>query len=338
MTPAVSVLIPVLNEADHLGEVVARMRAQTYRGPLELLFIDGGSDDGSVELLERFAAEDPRIRLLHNPAKRTPQALNIGLRAAGGEVICRMDAHTHYPESYVEEGVERLLRGGAVSVSGPAIAVGHDTWSRRVALALATTFGVGQGRFRLGTDEEIEVDTGFTGLWRRETLEAQGGWDEEMRTDQDYELAVRLTEAGGTHICLPSMAAEYMPRNSLRKLGRQYFVYGFYKVKTVRKHPQAMRPSHVLPPGLATTAVLAVAAPRPLRGLARLGMGLYAAALGRATYGMRGEAPAADVASLPLVFATMHLAYGFGFLWGSLREGPPVPALVGVVRRLASRG
>jgi glycosyltransferase involved in cell wall biosynthesis len=331
----VSVLIPVLDEAAHLPEVVARMRAQTYSGELEFLFIDGGSTDGSVEYLTGVAAHDPRIRLLHNPAKRTPQALNIGLREATGDVICRMDAHTHYPETYVETGLARLLRGDAVSVSGPAIAVGHDTWSRRVALALATTFGVGQGRFRLGTDEEIEVDTGFTGLWRRETLEAQGGWDEEMRTDQDYELAVRLTEAGGRHVCLPSMSAEYFPRNSLKKLWRQYFVYGYYKVLSVTKHPQAMRPSHLLPPGLAGTALVAVAG--PLRRPARLGLGLYAAALARATFGMRREAPVADVLSLPLVFATMHLAYGLGFLWASVRRGPPLPAVVDVARRLLSR-
>jgi GT2 family glycosyltransferase len=300
-----------------------------------MLFIDGGSDDGSVALLERYAREDSRIRLLHNPAMRTPQALNIGLRAATGDIICRMDAHTHYPETYVATGVARLLRGDVASVSGPAIAVGHDTWSRRVALALATTFGVGQGRFRLGTDEEIEVDTGFTGLWLRETLENQGGWDEEMRTDQDYELAVRLSEAGGRHVCLPSMAAEYMPRNSLKKLARQYFVYGYYKVLSVSKHPTAMRPSHLLPPGLAGTALLATAG--PLRRPARLGLGLYAAALARATLGMRGQAAPADVLSLPLVFATMHLAYGCGFLWGSVRLGPPSAAVADVIRRLLSR-
>lgn len=336
MRPAVSVLIPVLDEAAHLPEVVARMRAQTYDGPLEFLFVDGGSTDGSVALLQELAASDPRMKLLHNPAKRTPQALNIGLRAAQGEVICRMDAHTHYPETYIATGVERLLRGDAVSVSGPAIAVGHDVWSRRVALALATTFGVGQGRFRLETDEEIEVDTGFTGLWLRSTLEAQGGWDEEMRTDQDYELAVRLSEAGGRHVCLPSMTAEYFPRNSLKKLGRQYFVYGYYKVLSVTKHPQAMRPSHLLPPGLAGTALVAVAG-GPLRRPARLGLGLYAAALARATLGMRREAPLGDVLSLPLVFATMHLAYGLGFVWASVRRGPPVPAVLDVARGLLSR-
>lgn len=335
MKPAVSVLIPVLDEAAHLPEVVARMRAQTYDGPLEFLFIDGGSSDGGVELLQELAAADPRIRLLHNPARWTPQALNLGLREAGGEVICRMDAHTRYPETYVATGVERLLRGDAVSVSGPAIAVGHDAWSRRVALALATTFGVGQGRFRLGTDEEIEVDTGFTGLWLRSTLEAQGGWDEQMRTDQDYELAARLTEAGGRHVCLPSMSAEYAPRDSLAKLGRQYFVYGYYKVLSVTKHPGAMRPSHVLPPGLAATVLAATGG--PLRRPARLGLGLYALALARATLAMRRRAALADVLWLPPVFLTMHLAYGLGFLWGSVRLGPPLPAVLDVLRRLLGR-
>ena len=335
--PRVSVLIPVLDEAAHLDEVVARMRAQDYAGPVEFLFIDGGSQDGSVAMLEKLAAQDERIRLLHNPARRTPQALNIGMRAATGDVICRMDAHTHYPSSYLSTGVPRLLRGDAISVSGPQIATGRGTWSSRVALALRTPLGVGEARFRLGADDEFEVDTGFTGMWLRSTLEAQGGWDEEWLIDQDHELAVRLTLAGGKHMCVPAMAAEYIPRDSLKGLARQYWWYGYYKVKTVRRHPHAIRTSQLLPPGLAATALAGVATPRALRRPARAGLALYALAIGRATAGMRGEAPAADVLSLPLVFATMHLAYGFGFLWASLREGPPVAAVASVARRLASR-
>jgi glycosyltransferase involved in cell wall biosynthesis len=336
--PTVSVLVPVLDEEDHLRDAAARMRAQRYDGIVELLFIDGGSQDKSRDILAELAEADTRIRVLDNPARRTPQALNIGLRAATGDVICRMDAHTHYPDGYLQTGVERLLRGDAVSVSGPQIAVGRGTWSRRVALALTTPLGVGEARFRLGADDEFEVDTGFTGMWLRATLEAQGGWDEEWLIDQDHELAVRLTAAGGVHICVPSMAAEYIPRNSLKGLGRQYWWYGFYKVKTVLRHPDSMRPSHLLPPGLAATTVAAVATPRPLRTLARAGLALYALALGQATVRMRGKAPAAEVASLPAVFATMHLSYGFGALWGMRRMGVPAAAVASVARRLLARG
>lgn len=335
--PSVSVLVPVLNEQAHLREAAARMLAQTYEGAFELLFIDGGSEDDSPAILAELAAGDDRIRVLENPARRTPQALNIGLRAATGDVICRMDAHTHYPAGYLATGVARLQRGGAISVSGPQIAVGGGPFSRRVAVALQTPLGVGEARFRLGADEEFEVDTGFTGLWWRETLERHGGWDEAWLIDQDHELAVRLTAAGGRHVCVPAMAAEYIPRNSARGLARQYWWYGFYKVKTVNRHPDSMRPSHVLPPGLALTTAVAIAGPRPLRRLARLGLGLYALAIGQATARMRGRAPAAELAALPAVFAIMHLSYGFGALWGSVRLGPPAAALASVARRLVAR-
>jgi glycosyltransferase involved in cell wall biosynthesis len=335
--PKVSVLVPVLDEEAHLRGAAERMLAQTYTGEVELLFVDGGSSDASPEILAGLSAADPRIRILQNPARRTPQALNIGLRAATGEVICRMDAHTHYPPAYLATGVERLLRGDAISVSGPQIATGEGSWSRRVALALQTPLGVGQARFRLGGDEEFEIDTGFTGMWLRETLDAHGGWDEAWPIDQDHELAVRLTAAGGRHICVPAMAAEYIPRDSPKGLARQYWWYGFYKVKTLLRHPDSMRPSHVLPPGLAGAVVASVAAPRPVRRAARAGLGVYALALVQATVRMRRSAAARDVAALPAVFATMHLSYGFGMLWGCARMGPPVAAVAGVARRLLAR-
>ena len=331
-------LIPVLDEERHLLAAVERMRAQVFTGDVELLFIDGGSTDASPGMLARLAAEDPRIRVLQNPKRRTPSALNIGLAAARGEYVARMDAHSHYPPTYLAEGVERLRRGGAVSVSGPQIAVGDAPFSRRVALALQTPLGVGGAKFRSSDDAEFEVDTGFTGVWRRELLQDAGGWDEAWVIDQDCELAFRLAARDeGGHICVPAMAAEYIPRNSVKRLARQYWWYGVYKVKTINRHPQAMRPSHVLPPGLALTALAAIAPVSLLRRPARAGLALYCAVLGAAAARAAREAEPADAGSLPLVFATMHLSYGFGFLDGCRRFGVPAAAVAAVVRRLAAR-
>jgi succinoglycan biosynthesis protein ExoA len=332
----VSVLTPVLNEERHLRGAVERMLAQSFPGSVEFLFIDGGSTDASRPILEELAAADPRIRVLDNPARRTPHALNVGLRAARGEVIVRMDAHTHYPQTYLETGVARLRRGGAVSVSGPQIAVGDESpWSRRVALALQTPLGVGGAKFRRSADEEFEVDTGFTGMWLRSTLERAGGWDEEWLTDQDCELAFRLAADGGRHVCVPAMAAEYIPRDSLSRLARQYWQYGLHKVKTFRRHPAAMRPSHLLPPALVATTAAAVAAPRPVRTVARGGLAAYGAALAATAVSAAREAPAADAAALPLVHATMHVAYGLGLFAGMRRYGIPTAAVTGVARRIA---
>jgi glycosyltransferase involved in cell wall biosynthesis len=328
----VSVLIPVLDEADHLPEVVARMRAQDFEGEVEFLFVDGGSTDGSREYLEGL--EDPRIRVLDNPHRRTPFALNIGLRAARGEFVARMDAHTRYPASYLRLGAERLRAGGVTHVSGPQIAVGDgEGWSDRVALALSTRLGAGGASFRSPGEVEFEVDTGFTGMWHRDVLVRAGGWDEGWLTDQDCELAFRLREVvPGPHVCVPAMAAEYIPRRTLGALRRQYWQYGLHKVKTFRRHPAAMRPSHLLPPAVAATAAAA-----PFSRLARAGLAVYAGALAvTAARAAADGAEPADAAALPLVYATMHLPYGAGLLAGAARDGVPVAAVSGALRRALS--
>jgi succinoglycan biosynthesis protein ExoA len=334
----VSVLTPVLNEAVHLREAAVRMLAQRFDGNVEFIFIDGDSDDDSVAILRDLQRADPRIRILDNPRRNTPAALNIGLASARGEFIARMDAHTLYPERYLELGVERLRRGGAAHVSGPQIAQGEGPWSRRIALALQSRLGTGGAEFRHSAGEEIEVDSGFTGLWPRRLLEEQGGWNEEWHNDQDSELAARIRADGGRIVCLPDMGARYIPRDSLRDLARQYWRYGVYRAKTSGAHPESMRRSHVLAPGVALT-VLATALPLgPLRRLSLAGVALWAVALGGTAMaeGRRKEPETprtSDVAALPAIFGTMHLAWGFGFLAGCLRFGPPLRALARVVRR-----
>src|SRR4051812_48672370 len=254
------------------------MRAQSFDGEGEFLFIDGGSTDRPREILEELAAEDPRVRVLDNPRRITPVALNAGLAAARGEFVARMDAHTHYPPDYLARGVERLRLGGAAHVSGPQLARGVNAWSRRVALALGSRLGTGEAAFRRQSGGETEVDSGFTGIWRRSTLEEQGGWDEEWHNDQDSELAARIRAAGGRVVCLPEMAADYIPRESLKALARQYWRYGFYRAKTSGRHPESMRRSHMLAPGLVLTMALALLPGRVGR-LARAGVGVYGLAV-----------------------------------------------------------
>lgn len=326
-------LVPVLDEEHHIRDSVAAMQAQRLEGEVEFLFIDGGSIDRTGEILAQLAVEDPRVRLLCNPHRRTPNALNIGLRDARGEFVARMDAHTVYPPDYLQRGVERLSRGDVGWVSGPQLARGTNTWSRRVALALSTRLGTGGAAFRREQSGEREVDTGFTGMWRRDLLLRFGGWDEDWPVDQDYELAARIRTAGERIVCLPEMAADYIPRDSLRRLARQYWWYGYYRVKTSVRHPESMRRSHVLPPGLALTALATVAPARPVRSLARAGVTVYGLALAATSVRTwRQGASPLDSAALPAILVTMHLSCGFGFLHGCRSFGPPVAAL----KRIAS--
>lgn len=329
----VSVLMPTYNARRYVEDAIASMRMQRFDGTLEFLVIDGGSDDDTPAIVRRIAEEDPRIRLLHNPARRTPNALNIGLRAARGTYIARMDAHTVYPRDYLAAGVARLRRGDVAWVGGPAVPEGRGRWSRRVALALESRIGVGASPFRRAHDREIDADTLFAGIWERTSLEAYGGWDEGWPINQDGELAGRIRRAGGRILCLPEMAAHYIPRDSLPTLAQQYARYGFYKGKTVRRHPMTLRRSLLLPP--AAVGVVAFAAlPGRLGRLARAGTTVYAATLLGGAVQMRGRASLRDVAALPIVWGTMHLAWGTGFLGACVRFGPPAR---GVVRALGGR-
>ncbi|MEA2457187.1 MAG: hypothetical protein QOC95_159, partial [Thermoleophilaceae bacterium] len=312
----VSVLIPVLNEEAHIRDSVAAMRAQRFDGTIEFLFMDGRSADRTREILEELAGEDPRIRTLDNPNRTTAHALNVGLANARGSYVARMDAHALYPPTYIASAVERLQRGDVAWVAGAAVPRGEGVWSRRVELALnsgLTTIGSRKWRSSSegGPPQEVELDTGvFAGVWRRSTLEAHGGWDPEWPINQDSELAARVLASGGRIVMLPEMAAEYVPRNTLEGLARQYYRYGLYRGKTSRRHANSLRRSHMLAPGLVVASAAAVAAPRLVRRPAQAALLAYAAALAATAVRVSGPGRQRDAAALPLVFAIMHLTWG----------------------------
>jgi glycosyltransferase involved in cell wall biosynthesis len=327
----VTVLTPVLNEEAHIRETVAAMRAQQFDGGVEFLFMDGGSNDFTRDILEALASEDARIRVLDNPGRQVTHALNVGLQHARGEYVARMDAHTHYPPEYLARGVDRLRAGDVDWVGCPPIPAGDGTWSRRVSLALASPLGLG-GSKKWSVDRETELDTGvFCGVWRRETLEQHGGWDEGWHVNEDSELAARFLERGQRIVGLPEMAARYVPRDSISGLARQYWRYGFYRAKTSRRHPSSMRGQHVLPPGLVVTAIVAAVGPGRVAGPARAALGVYAVTLASESVRVARTRPA-DAAALPLVFATMHASWGGGFLAGAARFGAPLRAICRLLR------
>jgi GT2 family glycosyltransferase len=238
----------------------------------------------------------------------------------------------------VKLGIERLERGGTEWVAGPAVPQGTGAWSRRVAIALTSGLGAGgSSKWSANGDgpgDESELDTGvWAGVWRRETLERHGGWDTGWPINQDSELAARVLGAGGRIVMVPGMAAHYFTRDTLKGLAKQYARYGFYRAKTARRHPSSMRRSHALAPGIALAPLFAIAGPRLLRDPARLGLLAYAALLAVASArAAQGETDPRDAAALPAVWAVMHFSWGYGFVWHSLRHGPPVAALARLVR------
>jgi succinoglycan biosynthesis protein ExoA len=340
-----SILVPVFNERRSIVRTVEAMTRQRHSGKLEFLLVDGGSDDGTREILAELARHDSRIRVLENPRRSTPSGLNVALAHARGRWVARMDAHTEYGEDYVALGIERLERGDTRWVSGPPIATGRGPVSRAVALALRTPLGRGASRKwaaeRSAQAAEYQLDSGvFAGVWERATLLEYGGWDEHWLRNQDSEMAGRFLERGEKLVCIPAMASFYEPRDSLSGLWRQYFGYGIFRERTAARHPLTMRRSHLLAPSLVGCIVASVLSPRPLRKLARLGLAVYAMALGLAGgRALRDGHDRRDAALVPVVLFVMHAAHGTGGWWGAMRHGPPLGALAHVLglRKLAER-
>lgn len=338
---ACSVLVPVLNEERSVEQAVDAMRRQRFDGDLEFIFADGGSGDRTREILERLAAADPRIRVFTNPSRSVSSGLNVCLSHARGRWVARMDAHTVYPDDYIERGVARLQEGGTRWVSGPQVPTGRGPVSRAVALALRGALGRGGSRKwgveGVGSRSEYELDTGvFTGVWERATLLEYGGWDERWPRNSDSEMAARFLANGERLVCLPEMGGRYVPRDSLRSLWRQYVDYGEFRARTSRHHPHSMRASHLLAPAVVLTGAIALAGPRPLRGLARIGEGLYIASLIRAGSRARAHAEVpADAALVPVVLAAMHHGHGLGQMKGWVRYGPPLGAIAHLAGRTA---
>ena len=314
--PLVSVVIPMRNEAAHIAACIDSVLAQDYPR-LEIIVVDGDSDDASPQVLSGYG---DRICVLHNPARIVPTAMNIGIRAARGEIIARVDAHTLLASDYVRVGVETLRGTGADNVGGPMRAVGGGRCGTTIALAMSSRFGIG-AYFHFATADR-EVDTVYMGMYPRAVFERIGLFDEELVRNQDDELNYRLRKAGGRIVLTTRMRSRYQNRQNLTALARQFFQYGWWKVRVLQKHPAQMSPRHFVPPAFLLSLIVSLAMTPWARGTGALFLAIAA------TYGAALMAAAGSVARrhgwgefLPLIatFATMHVSWGSGFLVGAGR-------------------
>src|SRR5918912_1879525 len=194
--PAVSVVVPVLNEERHLRAAVTNVLAQDYPGPLEVLLAIGPSHDRTPQVAARLAAADHRVHLVDNPTGRTPAGLNAAIKGSTGDVVVRVDAHSELSPGYVRRAVELLQRTDADNVGGLMLAQGRTPFERAVAGAMSSRLGIGGARFH-GGGEEVEEQTVYLGVFRRATLERLGGFDEHFHRAQDWELNHRIRTAPG---------------------------------------------------------------------------------------------------------------------------------------------
>jgi glycosyltransferase involved in cell wall biosynthesis len=332
--PFVSVLMPVRNEEHFIAGAMSAVLLQDYpRDRMEVLVIDGMSTDGTRKEIQRVqSAFDGRmVTILDNPAGIVPTALNIGLRHARGEIIVRVDGHCEIEPDYVRQCVEILSARAADCVGGLQRAVGKTLVAQAIAVATSSRFGVGSARFHYAT-EAGWADTVYLGAYRRDVFDRVGLFDEELVRNQDDEFNFRLSQAGGRIWLDPRIRCRYFSRASFSSLWRQYFQYGIYKIRVAQKRAGLSSWRHVVPASFVIALALGVVASAATGRWAWLGVILLpylAVSLATAVYLSRRQWQ--FLVMLPAAFATLHLSYGLGFLWGVWRwrrwfgATPPAP-------------
>ncbi len=334
----VSVVVPCRNEVRFICRFLDSVRSQDSAGiDLEILIADGMSDDGTREILNRYEQNCPRLRVIENQAKIASTGLNAAIRAAKGEVIIRMDAHTEYAPDYIRNCVQILKETGADNVGGPALTRADGFMAQAIALAFHSAFTHGGSNFHDARYEGF-VDTVPYGCWRKSTLDRIGLFDESLDRNQDDELNFRIISAGGKIWQSPTIESWYRPRTRLRDLFRQYFQYGFWKVAIIRKYGRPASWRHLVPAtclGCGVALVFGLIGGR-MAGASCVSHALFTiCALLAGLYVVASLGAALNVAArngwrvlpiLPIVFAAHHVAYGSGFLWGlSCRAESPGP-------------
>lgn len=320
--PAVSVIMPVLNEARHLAASVTQILAQQYCGDMELVLALGPSKDDTDRIARELAASDPRVKLVRNPSGKTPAGLNIAVQAASHGIVARVDGHGILLPGYLERAVTLLESTGAANVGGLMLAVGVTGFEQAVARAYSCKVGLGGGSFHVG-GQEGPVDSVYLGVFRRQVLELLGGFDEHYHRAQDWELNHRIRQSGGVVWFSPDLAVTYRPRSSWLELVRQFFHTGRWRREVIRQHPDSIRPRYLAPPAAtaaiivgAVAGVVGTVAQAPVLQLGWAGpFGYCVGAVAASLAESRGLPWRARV-WFPVVLSTIHLSWGSGFLFG----------------------
>ncbi|MDX2544289.1 glycosyltransferase family 2 protein [Streptomyces sp. WI04-05B] len=315
--PAVSVIMPVLDEERHLRGAVQAILAQEYAGEMEVVIALGPSkdrtDEIAAELVRETAGTSKRVQTVPNPTGRTPAALNAAIKASRHPVVVRVDGHGMLSPDYIATAVRLLDETGAQNVGGIMHAEGENAWEHAVAAAMTSKIGVGNAAFHTG-GVAGPAETVYLGVFRRAALEQQGGYNVEFIRAQDWELNFRIREAGGLIWFSPELRVSYRPRPSVRALAKQYKDYGRWRHVVARYHEGSINLRYLAPPTALIAIVAGVLLGAVLTPWAFLVPGGYLAAI------TAGSVPAGKGLSLkarlqiPVALATMHMCWGWGFL------------------------
>jgi glycosyltransferase involved in cell wall biosynthesis len=307
----ISIILPVLNEADHLEESIHSILSQDYLGDFEIILAIGPSHDGTEKIAEGLSDKDSRIVIVSNPSGRTASALNLAIAAAKYSIIVRVDGHSQIPNNYLSLVSSILEETGAVNVGGVMNAQGRTLFERGVAHAMKSALGVGASRFHTG-GAAGEVDTVYLGAFRKEALVAAGGFDERFTRAQDWELNFRLRSAGGIIYFDPRLVVTYRPRSTMFALAKQYFNYGRWRRVVSRTHQGTINYRYLAPPIAVIGSALSVFMSLFFSTIFIIPLAIYLSFILLASF--RIARSIGEIICMPLILLTMHMSWGMGFI------------------------
>lgn len=321
--PDVSILLPIRNEQTYIADCLRAIFRQDYpHEKMEILIADGNSTDETLSIINRLSAESSiPISVLNNPHRIVPTGLNILIPLAKGEAIIRVDGHTVLSTDYIRQCVMALEETCVENVGGRMNAIGTTTFGRAVAEATSHPFGIGDSKFHY-SDKLEEVDSVYMGAWPRRVFEKTGLFDEELVRNQDDEFNYRIRKSGGKILLCPLIKSLYTVRSTPAALWKQYFQYGYWKVRVLQKHPRQMSLRQFVPPVFVLSIILSVLM-TPVFSWGWIPLviilGLYLIVNLGVSISIAAKRGWKYLVSLPAAFSIIHISYGLGFVVGLLK-------------------
>lgn len=314
LLPNISVIIPTFNEADFIEACILSLIDGDYpHTNIEVLIVDGGSTDNTIDKVITLSLRHPQIKLLNNSKKVVPAAMNIGLNEAVNDIVIWVGAHAIYQHDYLVNSVNVLLEENCASVGGVIEPVGKTLTGQAIALATTHKFGTGNAKYRYA-QTRLSVDTVFGGCWKKDNILKIGGFNESWVRNQDYELNCRLREEIGEIILDPRIRCQYYCRENIQSLARQYFNYGYWRFRTFLKHPRSFKFRQAAPLLLMIGLIVSL-----LISLFNLMLGLalpityIGVSLTISLLIALKNRNISYIYLLPIIFATLHFSWALGF-------------------------
>lgn len=308
--PLLSIICPVYNEKNHISSL-ANIFLFSDGIDKEVIFVDGGSDDGSIEKINEIVSNHSNVKLINNPKKYVSFGFNLAYKQTKGKYIALLGAHAEYPKNYFNIGISSLERNECDVVGGPLKQIGNSHVGKAISYCLSSKFGVGNTEFRV-YKERMFVDSVAFAIYNRKVFEGVGLLDEDLIRNQDDELHYRINNAGFKILMIPEMQSVYYVRDSLRGLTKQYFNYGLYKPLVLKKIKKIVSLRHFIP---SLFVLYLLSLPLSIYFTPWL-IPLILYVLADIYYAMKAPGSLSEKMLSLLAFPLIHISYGLGFILG----------------------